>query len=255
MAIAISRALTRPSFSRRAYRRSSFELMSPRIIRADIAVPPSHNHNICYSHASPNAIPLASQGSTQVGITRFFETVHHNQQGNRERLAEPYRLIQRVNECFVIIGKNLVDPKPLLAGLLFLRSQYAYKAAAGMALAGQVVEAFAMMRLCLEYAGYAITIFATAPSAQEIFLNRHVDDDSMKAQKEEFKISNIRATIDDFDPALSRMKAYPSASGDPICGGVAAPAGVERKANIVRSRDHHDRFSPLADRVPEPLSG
>ena len=52
-----------------------------------------------------------------------------------------------------------------------------------------------------------------------------------------------------------REKAYPSASGDPICGGVAAPAGVERKANIVRSRDHHDRFSPLADRVPEPLSG
>ena len=51
------------------------------------------------------------------------------------------------------------------------------------------------------------------------------------------------------------LKAYPSASGDPICGGVAAPAGVERKANIVRSRDHHDRFSPLADRVPEPLSG
>ena len=55
--------------------------------------------------------------------------------------------------------------------------------------------------------------------------------------------------------ALKDTKAYPSASGDPICGGVAAPAGVERKANIVRSRDHHDRFSPLADRVPEPLSG
>ena len=56
-------------------------------------------------------------------------------------------------------------------------------------------------------------------------------------------------------PEANGLKAYPSASGDPICGGVAAPAGVERKANIVRSRDHHDRFSPLADRVPEPLSG
>jgi hypothetical protein len=141
-------------------------------------------------------------------LTRFLETVHQNQQGNRGRLAEPYSLIQRVNDCFVIAGKNLVDPKPLLAGLLFLRSQYAYKAAAGMVLAGQVVEAFAMMRLCLEYAGYALTIFgkpadSTAPTPQEIFLNRHVDDDSMKAQKEEFKMANIRATIDKFDPALS----------------------------------------------------
>jgi hypothetical protein len=143
-------------------------------------------------------------------LTQFLEQVHHNQQGNRERLAEPYRLIQRVNDCFVVAGKYLVDPKPPLAGLLFLRSQYAYKAAAAMALAGQVVEAFAMMRLCLEYAGYALTVYGkpqddTAPTPQQIFLNRHVDEDSMKAQKEEFKIVNIRSTIEKFDPALSRI--------------------------------------------------
>jgi transposase len=36
-------------------------LMSSRTLRAGIAVPPIPNHNICYSPASPNAIPLASQ--------------------------------------------------------------------------------------------------------------------------------------------------------------------------------------------------
>jgi hypothetical protein len=41
-----------------------------------------------------------------------------------------------------------------MAGVLFLRCQYTYKAAAGMALSGQVVETFVMMRSCLEYAGY-----------------------------------------------------------------------------------------------------
>jgi hypothetical protein len=35
--------------------------MSSRILRAGIAVPPSPNHNICYSPASSDAIPLASQ--------------------------------------------------------------------------------------------------------------------------------------------------------------------------------------------------
>jgi hypothetical protein len=140
-------------------------------------------------------------------LTQFLERVYQNQQGNRERLPESYRLMQRVNDCFVAAGENLVNPKPVLTGVLFLRSQYAYKAAAGMALAGQIVEAFAMMRLCLEYAGYALAIFAdpTGSGAQEIYLNRHVDDASMKAQKEEFKISNIREIISTFDPGLSRI--------------------------------------------------
>ena len=45
-----------------------------------------------------------------------------------------------------------------MTGVVLLRSQYAYKAAAGMALAGQVAEAFVIMRSCLEYAGYALRI-------------------------------------------------------------------------------------------------
>ena len=71
-------------------------------------------------------------------------------------------------------GKNLVNPKPVMTGPLFLRSQYAYKTAAGMALAGQIVEAFVMLRSCLEYSGYAIAIFA-APTLEEVFLKRHFD--------------------------------------------------------------------------------
>ena len=143
-------------------------------------------------------------------LTLFLQAVHRNQQGNRETFAEPYRLMQRVNECFVTAQQALVDPKPILSGVLCLRSQYAYKAAAGMALAGQVVEAFAMMRLCLEHAGYALAIFAEptgndTPSREQVFLNRHLDDASMKAQKQEFIIGNIRENIAKFDSALSEM--------------------------------------------------
>jgi hypothetical protein len=82
----------------------------------------------------------------------------------------------------VLGGKNLVNPKPVMTGPLFLRSQYAYKTAAGMALAGQIVEAFVMLRSCLEYSGYAIAIFA-APTLEEVFLKRHFDAAGMKAQK------------------------------------------------------------------------
>src|SRR5215471_17170682 len=61
LAIAISRALTRPSRARRARRRSSSEPMSSRIANADIvgSLPP--DHNICYSQPAFDATLLASQ--------------------------------------------------------------------------------------------------------------------------------------------------------------------------------------------------
>jgi hypothetical protein len=97
------------------------------------------------------AIPVTSW--TSDNLTQFLNRVHLNQKANVAKFAEPYRLIRQVNECLSIAGKNLVNPKPAITGVLFLRSQYAYKTAAGMALAGQVVETFVMLRSCLEYAG------------------------------------------------------------------------------------------------------
>jgi hypothetical protein len=83
----------------------------------------------------------------------FLELVASNQKANIAKFAGPYDLIRRVNICLSTAGKNLIHPKPVMAGVLFLRCQYSYKAAAGMALSGQVVETFVMMRSCLEYAG------------------------------------------------------------------------------------------------------
>jgi hypothetical protein len=79
-----------------------------------------------------------------------------------------------------------------------------------MTLAGQVPESFVMMRSCLEYAGYALAIFAdprpeNAPSREEVFVNRHIDDASMKAQKKEFQIGNIHKTIAAFDQSVANI--------------------------------------------------
>src|SRR5215470_16393728 len=61
LAIAISRALTRPSRARRARRRSSSEPMSSRIANADIVGSPPPDHYICYSRSPFDATLLASQ--------------------------------------------------------------------------------------------------------------------------------------------------------------------------------------------------
>jgi hypothetical protein len=96
-----------------------------------------------------------------------------------------------------------------------------------------------MMRLCLEYAGYALAIFADSAGhgAQEIFLNRHANDAGMKAQKEEFKISNIREIISTFDPGLSIIfKALYDRTID--FGGHPNPLATLNAAKFEKPQEH-----------------
>jgi hypothetical protein len=141
-------------------------------------------------------------------LDRFLEVLSNNQVANRARFPGKYQVIRQIDHCFITAGEHLSYLKPVLVGPLFLRSQYAYKTAAGMTLAGQVAESFVMTRSCLEYAGYALAIFADqhlegVPTREEVFVNRNVDDESLKAQKAEFQVGGIRAVILNYDQKLA----------------------------------------------------
>ena len=56
---------------------------------------------------------------------------------------------------------------------------------------------------CLEYAGY-LTIF-NKPELEAIFTNRHVSAADIHAQKEAFRISEIRNVIESFDSQLAKI--------------------------------------------------
>ena len=94
-------------------------------------------------------------------LQSFLDMLHSTQNANRVNFPNWYEIVERIDDCFVRAGKNLINPKPVMTGNLLLRCQYAFKTAAGMALAGQVVEAFVMQRSVLEYAGYALMICET----------------------------------------------------------------------------------------------
>ena len=146
--------------------------------------------------------------TTDKSLDRFLDVVPKNQLANRARFPAQYQIIQRVDHCFVTAGQHLSYLKPVLVGPLFLRSQYAYKTAAGMTLAGQVAESFVMTRSCLEYAGYALAMFAdprfeNTPTREEVFVNRNVDEETLKAQKAEFQVGKICGMIAAFDGKLA----------------------------------------------------
>jgi hypothetical protein len=137
-------------------------------------------------------------------LSEFLEQAYRSQHGNREKYAAQYDVVARVNECFVKVGKNLVRPEPPLAGMLFLRAQYAFKTAVGLVLSGQCVDTFTVMRSCLEYAGYSLVIFDD-PTASVVFASRHVDDASMKAQKVKFTVAEVKRTISKYDKKLCEV--------------------------------------------------
>jgi hypothetical protein len=74
-----------------------------------------------------------------------------------------------------------------------------------MALAGQVVEVFAVLRLVLEYAGYC-ALTNENPALQGVFVLRHAGEGEVAAQRKEFKIGAVRQTLERLAPAL--LKTY-----------------------------------------------
>jgi len=142
--------------------------------------------------------------SGETGFSKFLGGAHANQQANSVNFAGPYAIIEKIDRCFAKAGKNLINPMPVMGGVFLLRSHYAFRTAAGLALAGQVVEAFVMMRSVLEYAGYCLTIYAD-PTLERVFIDRHVGETEMKKQKGAFKISNVRDTVAKFDKELATV--------------------------------------------------
>jgi hypothetical protein len=183
-------------------------------------------------------------------LTGYLRMASLNQQANAERFSNDYHLLWRVNECLALAGANLVAQTPVMPSVLFQRTQYAYKAAAGMALSGQVVETFAVMRLCLESAGYALVIFET-PSLESVFMSRHLSDAEMKTQKQAFTVSNVRNCLERFDPQLNKaFKVFYDRTID--FGGHPNPHGAMSAVKIDED-ENAASFTVLALSIDEPV--
>ncbi len=142
--------------------------------------------------------------NTEKSLAMFFQKVHSNQKTNQSNQVEWFGLIETIDGCFVRAGENLRNPVSEVGALLFLRCQYAFKTAAGLALAGQVTEAFVMLRSVLEYAGYALLIHENL-DLQNVWLGRHVSPTSKKPQQDAFQISKVKLVVKAHDTKLGEI--------------------------------------------------
>lgn len=137
-------------------------------------------------------------------LTAFLDSVHSNQFATFHNMKDRYVLLQRVDQCFLKIGKNLTNPKNPLAALFLYRSHSAYRAACGTSMAGQAVETFVLLRSCLEYPGYALRI-DTKPELGEIWLKRHDSTNSLNKMRQEFRNSNVRIEVNNHSKTLGAI--------------------------------------------------
>jgi hypothetical protein len=132
---------------------------------------------------------------TSNSLEDFFDEIRANQQANRILYSSLYSVVERLDVCFAQSGMDNTGTRPIVAGVLLARCQYAFKNAAGMALAGQVVEVCPIVRLMLESCGYCLVVCET-PALEDVFLARHASDTEMEAQKKAFTIRKIRKAIE-----------------------------------------------------------
>lgn len=127
-------------------------------------------------------------------LSDFMEAAHQNRFATFVNKNGAYTRLSRLDACFLRIATDWTNPKSFITPHLFLRSHAAYRAACEHALGGQLAELFPEVRACLEYASYALHLHSN-PGLEEVWLRRHDDAAAMKEVKDEFKISNVRATL------------------------------------------------------------
>jgi hypothetical protein len=138
-------------------------------------------------------------------LTAFIEHANRHRWATFDNKREQYQHLAEIDRCFWAVTEGWEDPPNRVTPMLYYRTLGAYRGACEHAMAGQVAEAFPLLRACLEYSGYALHI-QKDPALQEVWLRRHDDHATFGRALSEFKTSRIKATVaENTDAEISRQ--------------------------------------------------
>ena len=132
-------------------------------------------------------------------LSAFLSDAQRNERVSALKMPDLYAVLQRVHATFeqvATITARENNPSLLPARFLMARARGAWLAAVRLAMSGQTVEAYPLVRAIIEAAWYALHIGKDPqPPARAVIWLRRNDDDSAKAQcKTEFRVGTVRAT-------------------------------------------------------------
>ena len=119
-------------------------------------------------------------------LTKFLQAAYENQLGAFVQKAAAVQKLTAIDQQFVTAAKTLRGPQNLIEALLLVRCHAAFRAASGLAMAGQAADVHPQCRAMLEDAAYAVHVHRDA-AIGKVWLNRHQDAASLKASKKAFQ--------------------------------------------------------------------
>jgi hypothetical protein len=146
-----------------------------------------------------NTPPPLNWGNDE--ITQYIDNCRQNQYAtfaNKDSVAP----LKRIDKCFRKVLDKPINPRPWFPFQFLHRSHSAFIAACGMAMAGQTVEVYALLRLSLESAAYGFYINEDTTRA-ELWLSRHDGATNKKKLRTEFQQKKIEDHITSVAPVLA----------------------------------------------------
>jgi len=137
-------------------------------------------------------------------LSKFFADAEFNTRVTALSLAPIYKLLQSTHELFCRFEEAIENDgheELLVPRFLIVRAHASALAGLRLAMSGQTIEAFPVLRSAVELAWYALHI-AKDPSSPErvtIWLNRNESDTAKARCKSEFTIGNVRRTHEGLD--------------------------------------------------------
>ncbi|MGD9509087.1 MAG: hypothetical protein AB7I59_23725 [Geminicoccaceae bacterium] len=171
-------------------------------------------------------------------MLNFFQ----NQLACFELKRGPFLRIERIDKIFFNLLGDWQNPKGLIEALLCYRTHSAFRTASVVTMAGALTESFALQRVCLEQAGYAIRMGGDN-SLAEAWLRRDEDKFYARIVRAEFthaKIKNAIAVKDihtsnvysDLYERCISWGAHPNEKSLTIGGAIEKEEGLRRYGQI-----------------------
>jgi hypothetical protein len=126
-------------------------------------------------------------------LTRFLDAARSNQWATFAHKPMARKLIA-IDAQFAKVSKGWLNLNSEIAAFLLLRCHASFRAASGLAMAGQAADAYVQCRAMLEYAAYAAHMHRD-PALKKVWLDRHQDAASLEVQKKAFSHRKVLASV------------------------------------------------------------
>ena len=137
-------------------------------------------------------------------LSTFFQTAEYNDRVTSLKFPPVYSLLQRIDAAFRQIGETVEKDSRqelLIPRWLIVRTYSSILAFIRLAMSGQLPESYAILRVSIEQAWYALHIAKDPhpPERVTVWLCRNDDETSQSKCKNEFTVQNVRSTHESFD--------------------------------------------------------